>query len=179
MQARAVVDHALDDVGPGSVGQHGDEAMHLAIEPHVIEHLAAVGLERAAVVVQFNTGHKRDDAVGDLRGQPPRERAILAVLAPAADQVAALRLHLLKHERDVVRVVLQIGVHQGDDRAVGVVNAGLDSGGLPEVAAQQHGAHRLRLRFGQGDDLLAAGVAAAVVHVDDLVAQRQPVEHAG
>ena len=37
----------------------------LLVEIEGFEHLAAVGLQRAAVVVQMNAGHDRDKAVGD------------------------------------------------------------------------------------------------------------------
>jgi hypothetical protein len=76
-----------------------------------------------------------------------------------------------------VRIVLEIGVHQGDDGPVGVVYAGLEGGGLPEVAAKQDGAHRIGMGLRQVRYLLGAGIRAAVVHVDDLVAQIESPQH--
>ena len=43
-------------------GERRDEAVHLAVEVHVLQHLAAVGLQGAAVVVQVHAGHAGDEA---------------------------------------------------------------------------------------------------------------------
>ena len=49
---RAVVDHQFADAEAPGGGQHGHEAVQLAVEPHFVEDLAAVALHAAVVVVQ-------------------------------------------------------------------------------------------------------------------------------
>ena len=54
------------DPGPFDEGQGRQEAMQLPVEVHVCHHLAAVGLEGAAVVVQLHPGNAGDQAIGQL-----------------------------------------------------------------------------------------------------------------
>ncbi len=66
-----------------------DEPVHLAIEPDLLDDAAAIGLQRAAVIVQLHPHHRRDEPVRRHRSQTPRE-LILARLAPARDDIIAL-----------------------------------------------------------------------------------------
>ena len=118
---------------------HRDEAVHLAVELHVLDDLAAVRLERAAEVVERDARDAGDDPVGDPRRQHAHG-VVLPVLAPAADDVVAL-VELLEQARDVVRIVLQVAVHEDEDLAAAVVDPRLHRGRLPEVAAEAHHAH--------------------------------------
>ena len=63
-----VVDHQLGDPGALPGGEDRDEPVHLAVEPDPLEHLAAVGLHRAAEVVERDAREPGDQAVGDPRG---------------------------------------------------------------------------------------------------------------
>ena len=67
--------------------------MHLAIKPDILEDLAAVGLEGAAVIVQRHPQQGRDQPVGDDRGQPAGQRIVLArhaLIMTAASAVLTL-----------------------------------------------------------------------------------------
>ncbi len=99
--------------------------------------VAAIGLERTAVVVQPHVGDIGDEAVGDHGRQLAVEKTVLAVLAPAADDVVPF-VDLGHEQRDVVGIVLQIGVHGDDHFAARLVEAGREGRRLPEVAAQAH-----------------------------------------
>ena len=61
--ARVVPNRNLGDAGAGHVGERRQEAMHLAVEPRLLDDLRAVGLERAAVVVQADAGDASDEPV--------------------------------------------------------------------------------------------------------------------
>ena len=50
---------------PCQLGVDRDEAVHLAVELHALDDVPAVGLERAAVVVQVHAGDDGDEPVGD------------------------------------------------------------------------------------------------------------------
>ena len=110
--------------------------MHLAVQAHALDHVAAVGLQAAPVVAQFDAGHAGDQAIGDLRWNLAQEQAVLAVLAPAGDEVEILVEQAGHHARDVDRVVLQVAVHGHDHVAARRVEAGLHGGRLFEVAGQ-------------------------------------------
>ena len=106
----AVVDGEFGDPGPDHRRVHRDEAVHLAVEPHVLDDVAAIGLQRAAEVAQMNARHVRDDPVRDLRRQHAGD-VIAAVMPPPADHVVAL-VDLFEQVRDVVRVVLHVAVEK-------------------------------------------------------------------
>ena len=140
--------------------------MHLAVEADVGDDLAAVGLERAAVVAEPDLGDPADEPVGELRRQPLGEIPVLALLPPAADDVVSFA-DLGHEERGVGRVVLEVGVEGDDDLAVRVVESGRQGGRLPEVLPE---ADDLDPRI-LGLHLLEGGkgpVGAAVVDQDDL-----------
>src|SRR4029077_11450697 len=88
-----------------------------------------------AVVVELGAGDPADEAVGHPRRDLPEQQLVLAVLAPAADDVVAL-VHLGEEPGEVVGVVLLVAVHEDDDLAAGVAETGADRGGLAEVAAE-------------------------------------------
>ena len=54
-----VVDHDLADPEPPGVRQDRDEPVQLAVDADLVEHLAAVDLEAAVVVVEPAAGQAR------------------------------------------------------------------------------------------------------------------------
>ncbi len=129
-----MLDGDLRDARAGLVGERGEEAVHLAVQPRLADDLRAVRLQRAAVVVQPHARDAPDQPVRDARRQSPRE-TVLPLLAPAGDDVVAL-VDLLEQGGDVGRVVLQVAVHRDDDRAARVVEAGGHRGRLSVVPAE-------------------------------------------
>src|SRR5262249_14797964 len=122
--------------------------------------------ESAAVVVKVNSGHARDEPVGEPGRNLATER-IMPVLAPAAYNVVPL-LQLVQQVLDVDGVVLQIAVHEDQDLPLTVLDSGLQSCCLAEVAPEANNADaRIAIH-----DLLkqrARSIVAAVVHIDDFV----------
>ena len=55
-------------------GEDGDEPVHLAVEADAFQHPSAIGLERAAEVVQRHAGDPGHQPVGDPRGDLPAQR---------------------------------------------------------------------------------------------------------
>jgi hypothetical protein len=131
-----VVDLDLADAGAGAVGEHGDEAVHLAVEAQLVGDLAAVDLQRAAEIADGRPGDLADHVVRDLRGDLPQDHAVLAVLPPPGDEVVPVVEHL-HHRGDVPRVVLHVGVHRDDDGRRHVAQARVERGGLAGVAAKE------------------------------------------
>ena len=112
--------------------------MHLAVQLHVVDHLAAVCLQRATEVAERDAGHAGDDPVGD-PGRHDSPRVVAPVASPAAHNVVAL-VDLLQQVRYVVRVVLHVAVQKDEHRAAAVVDPRLDRRRLAEVAAEAHDA---------------------------------------
>jgi hypothetical protein len=141
--ARVVGDLLLGDLARGGDGgQPGrDEAVHLAIQTHVLDGAGAEGLEGTAVVLQVHAGDAGDQAVGDLGGDLAQDHAVLAVLAPAGHQVEIFAEQTADHARNVDGVVLEVAVHGDDDVAAGRVEPRLHGRGLLEVAHQGHDAY--------------------------------------
>jgi hypothetical protein len=68
--ARVVGDSDLSDARTFPGGVDRDETVHLAIEADILEDLATVGLEGAAVIVQRHAQQGGDQPIGDDRGEP-------------------------------------------------------------------------------------------------------------
>src|SRR2546426_58019 len=99
-----------------------------------IARLLAAGLATEAF------GHLVAQAVGDPRGRAAHDRVALATLhAPAGDRVPLLEM--AQHGGNVVRVVLQVGVHRDDPAAARGLEAGVGGGGLAGVGLQPHKPH--------------------------------------
>ncbi len=96
--------------------------MHLRVQRNALDQAGAEGLERAAVVLDRHARHVADQPVGDARGNLARDQLVLAVVAPADDQVEA-GVDLLEQQRDIGRVVLQVAVHGDEHVAVRVLDA--------------------------------------------------------
>ena len=72
--ASVVGDGNFRHLGPHPACENRNEAVHLAVEPHALDHVSSVGFERASVVMQLDAGETRDQMIGDNRGPAPRER---------------------------------------------------------------------------------------------------------
>ena len=97
--------------------------------------LGAERLQRAAVVADRHAGDLADQPVGDARGNLARDQLVLAVVAPADDEVEA-GVDLLQQQRDVGRIVLQVAVHGDEHFAVRVLDARRHRRRLAVVAAE-------------------------------------------
>ena len=100
-------------------------------------------------------------------GSRRETKRVLAILAPAADDVEAA-LELIDHRGDVARIVLQIAVRGDDQPAARVLEAGGEGRGLSEVAAEPDHAQMRIARLQPRQDREAL-VRAPVVDDEDLV----------
>ncbi len=89
--------------------KRGDEPVHLAVEPDVLDHVAVVHLQRTSMIVQVHPGDPADEPVGHHGRKPPVDERVLAILPPAAHHVDSL-LGARNQLRNVRRIVLQIRV---------------------------------------------------------------------
>ena len=113
--ARPMLDRRLADAKPARRGQHGHEAVQLAVEPNLVNHVAAKRLQAAVVVVQLDAGEPADQAVEHLR-RPPLVPGIVAIDLPAADDVEPF-VELGEQLGNFGGTVLQVGVHRDDHLA--------------------------------------------------------------
>ena len=112
---RVVLHGLLDHAEAAPVGQHGDEAVKLAVEGQLRRDLAPIGLEAAIDIMQRQARRAGHDPVEDARRQ--RLAAwIAALLLPARHHVVALG-HLGEQLGDLGGLVLQVGVHGNHDLA--------------------------------------------------------------
>ncbi len=106
--------------------------MHLAVERNILNHLAAIGFECGAEVVNGNAGETRHDPVGAGRGNAAQDEAVDANFAPAGDDIVTL-IELFDKGGNVIGIVLQVAIHGQDEFARGVVKAGRQGRSLAEV----------------------------------------------
>src|SRR5262249_8185735 len=100
-----VTDWQFAHAGADPTAQRGQEAVHLAVQGHVLEDLAAVDLQGAAVIVEPHAGDPRDQDVRKPRGESPRPEGIPPVVAPSAHDVVSL-LELVDQPGDVRGMLL-------------------------------------------------------------------------
>ena len=165
MLARAVVHRDLGDAVALVRGEDRDEAVQLAVQPHALDDLGAVGLQPAVHVVQPHTGDERVRPVEHAREQAPRQRVVAAGL-PAGNEVEAL-VELREELGDLGRVVLEVGVDRHDDLAARLEESRLERRGLSEVPTEPNHDH-VRVLVVQTGQHGAAPVGRAVVDEDDL-----------
>ena len=162
-----MIHHHLIQPPAHPTGQGGDEAVHLPVEVHVLDHLAAVGLQGAAVVVQGHPGDFADQPVGDHGGQLAVDESVFAVFAPAAHHVEAL-IHAGQQQRDIRRIILQVGIQGDHNVSAGRMETGAHGGRLAKVAAEPDHP-QVRNTLGLGHQFRPRAIRAAVVHQHHLV----------
>ena len=74
----------------------------------------------------------------------------------------------INHFPDDFRPLLQIGINQADVIPLGVLEPGVESRFLAEVAGEGHHLHRAALLLIELAQIVERGIGAAVVHKDDL-----------
>ena len=97
------------------------------------------------------------------------------MFSPAADDIVAL-IQLLNNERNVLRIILQVGIHRNNDLSSRMLESGGQRRGLAEVAGKEK-----RLNSGisgsQFLDGVGASIQTAVIDEDNLGAESQGIQH--
>ena len=88
---------------------------------------------------------------------------VLAIFAPTANHIEAL-VQLFEQQRNVCRIILQVGIHQDHHVSIGLVDAGADGRSLTVVAAEGHHPDPVRCLCMQLANDFNARVAASVIH---------------
>ena len=165
---RMMVDGDFADPVAAPVKQDRNEPVKFAIEREAFESFRAVGLEAAVEIVELDAAQAADHQIEDPRGQGFVD-GIVADAFPAGNHVAAL-MQLCDESRDLLRIVLQVGVHRDDEFAARRREACIQRGGLAKVPAERDASdvvERPRKRL----QPLRRSVRRAVVHEDDLVVE--------
>src|ERR1041385_9134111 len=163
----------LHDPGAGGGGrQRVDEAMEVGIQGEPVDELASIRLERAPGVPDRNAADPAKDAVGHPRRELAAQERVLA--APPITRNQIVPLPELRHQRgDIRRVVLEVAIHADDDLPPGMIESGLERGGLSIVLGQRDQADPL-VGGGDREDGLRGPVAAPVVDEDQLPRRPRP-----
>ena len=90
--------------------------------------------------MQPHTGYPADQAVGDPGGKFALEGGVLALMAPATDEVVPLSQFGQQHG-DVGWIVLQISIEADDHLSASHIKPSRHGCGLAIVLAQQHSHH--------------------------------------
>ncbi len=171
--------HFLADAAEaGEFGKIGDVAVHVAVHLDVFHHLAAVGLQPAVEVVKVvYAAHTARRGVEKLGGYGLRQRVVALLLIAAHDVVAFLAYHAVEF-RNLVRRILQVGVHGDNHVAFGAGEAHVQRRAFSIIASETHTAHG-RVGLGQTLYHLPGTVGTAVVHEYYLIAEAVVAHHTG
>ena len=114
--------------------------MHLAVKRDVVNHFAAVCLERRAKVVNVHAGKLRHQPVRATGRNPPHDEVVNTLFSPSTDHVVAL-FKLRKEIWDLGRVVLQVAIHRENVVTLRMIKACGKRRGLTKIAAQFYDQH--------------------------------------
>ena len=154
-------------LAPTSAARTGTKRCCSPTSCSCVHQIAAIGPVGRADVVHLQPGDEADQQVRGA-GRPSPQDPFPPVVPPAAHQVVAF-FDLVQEERQVLRKVLQVGVHRDDEIAARGGQAGLQRGGLAEVAPELDDAEPgLGRDQGLGD--VERSVRAAIVDEDELEA---------
>src|ERR1700734_3412092 len=111
--------------------------MQLAIERHLLQNLAAVGLEGGAEVMNIDAAQSGHEPVRNPRRNAAHPEIVDASFAPAADNIVTGG-NLLQENWNVGRIVLQIAIHGDNVFAARMIETGRQPSRLAEIAAEFH-----------------------------------------
>ena len=162
--AGLVLHHLLANLRKASLlGQIGNVAVHLAVHLNVLHHRFTVGLQAAVEVVQvLDATDLAGRSVKQLRGQRLRQR-VVALLLVAAHQVIALLGNHLVQSGNLVRGILQVGIHRDNHIALGLSKTAVERRTLAVVAAELDALHNVGLLLVKFRDDIPRTVGRAVV----------------
>ena len=173
-----ILDRHFDDFRAVQSSESGNEAVHFTVEANVLDDFAAIDFEGGAEVVDIDSRELGHHPIGNARRQAAHDEIVDALLAPAADDVAAGGFKGLQHYRDVVRVVLQVAVHGNNDFAGSVVKTGGEGGGLAVIALETDDGDARIVERNLAKNLRSR-VAALIVHIDEFDRFEAAGHHSG
>ena len=148
-----MVDDLLTDLfEPGIFGQNRNKPVHLSVDLDAFDHLFAVGLEHAVEVVQLDSRSQPGRSVEKFAGQCFPDR-IVAPFFPAAHQIVAFFGDHSVEFRNLVRRVLQVGVHRDYDIALCRFESAVEPRRFAVVALEPDGAYGWILLSQRSDNL--------------------------
>ena len=160
-----VLHRKFSDAGRGDGrGQGGYEPVHVRIQPHALQQLPAICLERAAVVANRHAGDPPDQPVRHPGGDLSGNQLVATPHAVTSDQVVSL-CEFGHQPRDVPWIVLQVSVHAHDDLPARVIEARLHRSRLPVVPGERDHANTC-VGSRQGADHLSRPIRATIVDQD-------------
>ncbi len=122
----------------GVLGKIRNVPMHFSVHFHVLHHLVLVGFETAVHIVQFQAGYLASSGIVQLRRQVFSEGVVDSVLFPARYDVPTIFHDHPVHFRNLLRRILQVGIHGHDNSALGNRETLVKSGRLAIIAPERY-----------------------------------------
>ena len=169
-------DLLADPLESGLFGQNRDITVHLAIDFDRLDHPTAIGLQSAIEIMQPDSRNGAGRPVEKL-ARPPLPGRVVALLFPARHQIVPFVEDHTPQSRNLVRRVLQVGVHRENHLAARFSETAIQGGGFAVVASELDPPHR-RKPLVQIFDHAPRTIAGTVVHQDYLVRQTLAASHA-
>jgi len=164
----AVIHHDFRDISTHPGAEGWNESVHFSIEADILQDIAAVGLQGAAIVMELNARNVGNQTIREHGREAAIDKGILPVFAPAAHDSIVVRFHFFQQAGDINRIVLEIGI-QGDNDILGCsVNAGCHRGRLAEIPAETD-QFKMGILFGGLTETFPGCVTRTVIDVDDFI----------
>ena len=161
----------------GILRQIRNITMHLTIHLDILHHRLAIGFQTAVEVVQvLDTAHLPCCGIEEFRGQGLRQRVVTFLLI-AAHKVITLFLDHLIESGDLIRRILQIGIHRDDHVTLCLFKATIERRTLAVVSAELDALHHIRILLVQFTDNLPRAVRRTVVDENHLITESILLHH--
>ena len=154
--AGVVLDDLFADTAePGLLRQNRNETVHLAVDLDRLDNLAAVGLQPAVEIVEFDAGDPARRPVEEF-ARPAFADRVAALLLPAGYQVVPFFEDHAAQFGNLVGRILQVGIHRDDDLAFGCGETAVQGCRLAVIAGEADAADRRGLLPERFDNLPGA-----------------------
>ncbi len=154
--AGVVLDDLFADTAePGLLRQNRNETVHLAVDLDRLDDLAAVGLQPAVEIVEFDAGDPARRPVEEF-ARPAFADRVAALLLPAGYQVVPFFEDHAAQFGNLVGRILQVGIHRDDDLAFGCGETAVQGCRLAVIAGEADAADRRGLLPERFDNLPGA-----------------------
>ena len=168
---RVVRDHLLANlVEARRFGKHRNVTVHFALDFNGFHHVPTIALQATVEIVQMNAADLSRGPIVELR-RNGFAQWVVTFLLPSTHQVQTSFQQLRSHGGELLRVVLQIGIHGEHHRAARCFKPLLQGRTFSVVPGKANASDRLRLVFLHAFDHRPRTILAPIVNENDLKSQ--------
>src|SRR5437867_3336324 len=149
---------------PGSVrgGVDRQKAVHFAVKPYAVDHMALIGLHRTAKIVKPDSRDRGNQSVRKNAWNISPDVVVLPVLSPSGNHVVSL-VEQVEHLRNIGRIVLAVAIQRNNRASARMIESGHHRRRLSLIALEMNDTDML-IFVGNTIQYLLRSIGAAVIN---------------